>query len=86
MGGVTRMFSPPKADSGSSSLMEAQLDEQRQALDEQRRLTAEREAKTKADEDRAAATRRARAAGLAGRSLLLNDEVGIPPGQQKLGG
>lgn len=86
MGGVARIFSPPKAEPASTALMTQQLDEQRAALDEQKRLNAEREAKTKADEERAASTRRARAAGLVGRSLLLNDEVGVPPAQQKLGG
>lgn len=85
MGGVTRVFSPPKADNASQQLMQQQIEEQRQAVAEQARVNAERDARVKAEEERVAASRRARAAGLAGRSLLLNDEVGVPQAQQKLG-
>lgn len=88
MGGVTRIFSPPKPDRSATLLQEQQLQETRASLADQQRQQAERDARLKQGEEREAARRRARAAGGAGLSLLLNDEVGVPQQQlqTKLGG
>lgn len=85
MGGVTRIFQAPKPDPGATMLQQQQLEAQTRAVDEQRQQMAQRDAEVQRQEAARAATARARRGG-GRRSLLLNDEIGVPPMQQRLGG
>lgn len=87
MGGVSRALgmqpkAPPQPQQPSAKQIEAQ--------ETQARLLAEQEKQIAQQETESAAARRARAARLSGRNLLMLDEIGVPPGtpitQQRMGG